>query len=52
MSVTVTAINNSHTFLIYVQDTFADMIEDAGFKRVSYESIMGGIVAMHSGFKL
>ncbi|MEW5317542.1 MAG: hypothetical protein WDW38_008830 [Sanguina aurantia] len=34
------------------QDTFADMIEDAGFKRVSYESIMGGIVAMHSGFKL
>jgi 2-methoxy-6-polyprenyl-1,4-benzoquinol methylase len=35
-----------------VQDSFAGMIRAAGFKAVTYENIMGGIVAIHSGFKL
>lgn len=35
-----------------LQATFADMIKDAGFKAVTYEDLMGGIVAIHSGFKL
>lgn len=34
------------------QETFAGMIEDAGFDGVSYENLTGGIVAIHSGFKL
>lgn len=34
------------------QGTFASMIEGAGFKAVGYENIMGGVVALHSGFKL
>lgn len=34
------------------QDSFAGMVEDAGFKAVGYEDILGGVVAMHSGFKL
>lgn len=34
------------------QDTFADMIEAAGFSRVGYENMTGGVVALHSGFKL
>lgn len=28
------------------------MIEDAGFKCVSYTNFTGGIVAMHTGYKL
>ncbi|MBI1202338.1 MAG: bifunctional demethylmenaquinone methyltransferase/2-methoxy-6-polyprenyl-1,4-benzoquinol methylase UbiE [Rhodopseudomonas sp.] len=31
---------------------FAQMIEDAGFRRVSYTAMTGGVVAMHSGWKL
>ncbi|KAF5834552.1 ubiE/COQ5 methyltransferase family-domain-containing protein [Dunaliella salina] len=34
------------------QETFAGMIEDAGFQGVSYENVLGGVVAMHSGYKL
>jgi ubiquinone/menaquinone biosynthesis C-methylase UbiE len=34
------------------QESFAGMIKLAGFKAVTYENIMGGIVALHSGFKL
>ena len=34
------------------QETFAGMLEDAGFESVSYENLTGGIVAIHSGFKL
>lgn len=34
------------------QDSFAGMIKEAGFKAVTYEDIMGGVVAIHSGFKL
>jgi demethylmenaquinone methyltransferase/2-methoxy-6-polyprenyl-1,4-benzoquinol methylase len=31
---------------------FADMIRKAGFGRVSYEKLTGGVVALHSGWKL
>lgn len=33
-------------------DTFSDMIEGAGFRRVSYERLTGGVVAIHSGWNL
>jgi demethylmenaquinone methyltransferase/2-methoxy-6-polyprenyl-1,4-benzoquinol methylase len=33
-------------------ERFADMIAFAGFSRVGYERISGGIVAIHSGWKL
>jgi demethylmenaquinone methyltransferase/2-methoxy-6-polyprenyl-1,4-benzoquinol methylase len=31
---------------------FAQMIEDAGFRRVSFTAMTGGVVALHSGWKL
>jgi demethylmenaquinone methyltransferase/2-methoxy-6-polyprenyl-1,4-benzoquinol methylase len=31
---------------------FADMIRDAGFRRVSFQPLSGGIVALHSGWRL
>lgn len=31
---------------------FADMIRDAGFSRVSWQTLTGGIVALHSGWRL
>ncbi|ERE75901.1 2-methoxy-6-polyprenyl-1,4-benzoquinol methylase [Cricetulus griseus] len=34
------------------QEEFKEMIEDAGFQKVTYESLTTGIVAIHSGFKL
>ncbi|XP_036305320.1 2-methoxy-6-polyprenyl-1,4-benzoquinol methylase, mitochondrial isoform X1 [Pipistrellus kuhlii] len=34
------------------QEEFKEMIEDAGFQKVTYESLSSGIVAIHSGFKL
>ena len=34
------------------QDSFADMIRAAGFDRVSYRNLTGGIAAIHSGWKL
>lgn len=34
------------------QETFASMIRNAGFRNVQYENLQGGIVAIHSGFKL
>jgi len=33
-------------------ETFKEMIEEAGFERVSYTRLTGGIVAVHSGWKL
>jgi demethylmenaquinone methyltransferase / 2-methoxy-6-polyprenyl-1,4-benzoquinol methylase len=33
-------------------ETFKEMIEEAGFERVSYTRLTGGIVAIHSGWKL
>ncbi|XP_038619012.1 2-methoxy-6-polyprenyl-1,4-benzoquinol methylase, mitochondrial isoform X2 [Tachyglossus aculeatus] len=34
------------------QEEFKEMIEDAGFRKVTYQSLTSGIVAVHSGFKL
>lgn len=34
------------------QEKFAGMIRDAGFERVSYRNLTGGIAAIHSGWKL
>jgi demethylmenaquinone methyltransferase/2-methoxy-6-polyprenyl-1,4-benzoquinol methylase len=34
------------------QDRFKSMIEAAGFQRVSYRNLTGGIAAMHSGWRL
>lgn len=34
------------------QDTLADMMRAAGFKAVNYTNLTGGIVAIHSGYKL
>ena len=34
------------------QDVFADMIKQAGFARVSYRNLTGGIAAMHSGWRI
>ena len=33
-------------------DDFAEEIQDAGFRFVDYVKLSGGIVAIHSGFKL
>jgi len=34
------------------QECFADMIRDAGFERVTYRNLSGGIAAMHSGWRV
>ncbi|KAH6556271.1 hypothetical protein KP509_1Z192600 [Ceratopteris richardii] len=34
------------------QEDFAQMIQQAGFQKVEYENLVGGVVAIHSGFKL
>lgn len=34
------------------QDKFASLIADAGFQKVQYENLVGGVVAIHSGLKL
>lgn len=34
------------------QETFATMIQDAGFRCVSHTNLTGGVVAVHSGFRL
>ena len=34
------------------QDSFAGLIRTAGFERVSYRNLTGGIAAMHSGWKI
>jgi demethylmenaquinone methyltransferase/2-methoxy-6-polyprenyl-1,4-benzoquinol methylase len=34
------------------QETFAGMIAAAGFERVAYRNLTGGIAAIHSGWKL
>lgn len=35
-----------------LQEEFKGMIEDAGFYSVKYYNLTGGVVALHSGFKL
>ena len=34
------------------QEAFASMIRDAGFERVSYRNLTGGIAAIHSGWRI
>ena len=34
------------------QETLADMMADSGFERVEYFNLSGGIVALHSGWKM
>jgi demethylmenaquinone methyltransferase / 2-methoxy-6-polyprenyl-1,4-benzoquinol methylase len=34
------------------QETFAGMIKTAGFERVSYRNLTGGVAALHSGWKI
>ena len=34
------------------QDAFAAMIRDAGFERVRYRNLSGGIAALHSGWRI
>jgi len=34
------------------QKQFADMIRDAGFERVTYRDLTGGVAAIHSGWKI
>ncbi|KAA3471600.1 2-methoxy-6-polyprenyl-1,4-benzoquinol methylase, mitochondrial isoform X2 [Gossypium australe] len=34
------------------QEKFALMIADAGFQKVEYENLVGGVVAIHSGLKI
>jgi demethylmenaquinone methyltransferase/2-methoxy-6-polyprenyl-1,4-benzoquinol methylase len=34
------------------QEQFKAMIVDAGFKRVAYRNLSGGIVAIHSGWRI
>lgn len=34
------------------QEAFAAMIRDAGFERVSYRNLTGGVAAIHSGWKI
>jgi demethylmenaquinone methyltransferase/2-methoxy-6-polyprenyl-1,4-benzoquinol methylase len=34
------------------QETFADMIRNAGFERVAYRNLSFGIAALHSGWKI
>ena len=34
------------------QETFAEMIREAGFARVSYRNLSMGIAALHSGWKI
>ena len=34
------------------QQTFADMIGDAGFEQVKYRNLSMGIAALHSGWKI
>ena len=36
----------------FIQEDFADMIREAGFKFVNYENLTFGVSAIHSGFKL
>jgi len=33
------------------QETLKQMMQDAGFERVSYDNLTGGVVALHKGFK-
>ena len=44
--------NVARFLLVLLQEEFKEMIEDAGFSRVTYENLFFGVAAIHSGFKL
>ena len=50
--------SNSYQYLVEsirkfpVQEEFAQMIVDAGFKSITFENLTFGVAAIHSGFKL
>eukprot|EP00250_Pteridium_aquilinum_P017019 c23416_g2_i1 orf=456-1367(-) len=54
----VTSDRSSYQYLVESvrkfprQETFALMIQQAGFQKVEYENLVGGVVAIHSGYKL
>ena len=54
----VTGDKDSYQYLVEsirkfpTQDKFRAMIEKAGFKRTNYRNLSGGIVAIHSGWKI
>lgn len=54
----IAADSNSYQYLVESirkfpdQKSFAGMISDAGFSKVTYENMTGGMVAIHSGIKL
>ena len=54
----VTGDANSYRYLVESirkfpkPNAFADMIRDAGFARVTWQALSGGIVALHSGWRL
>ena len=48
----VKLVSSDLNFALFVQEKFASMIADAGFQDVEYENLVGGVVAIHSGFKL
>ncbi|MEM7190067.1 MAG: bifunctional demethylmenaquinone methyltransferase/2-methoxy-6-polyprenyl-1,4-benzoquinol methylase UbiE [Pseudomonadota bacterium] len=58
MGQAVTGDRDSYQYLIESirrfpdQDTFADMIKDAGFGQVRYRNLSMGIAALHSGWRL
>ncbi|CAH9088616.1 unnamed protein product [Cuscuta europaea] len=53
----VTGDRESYRYLVEsirrfpTQEKFAGMIAEAGFQNVGYENLVGGVVAIHSGFK-
>ncbi|WP_309773468.1 bifunctional demethylmenaquinone methyltransferase/2-methoxy-6-polyprenyl-1,4-benzoquinol methylase UbiE [Nitrobacter vulgaris] len=55
---TVTGDADSYQYLVESirkfpkPSAFADMIRDAGFARVTWQALSGGIVALHSGWRL
>lgn len=54
----VASDRNSYQYLVESirkfprQQNFALMIQEAGFQKVEYENLVGGVVAIHSGYKL
>lgn len=37
---------------VCLQEDFKELIEDAGFHNVTYENLLFGVAAIHSGYKL
>ena len=54
----ITGDKDSYQYLVEsirkfpTQEKFKSMIDKAGFKRTTYRNLSGGIVAIHSGWKI